>query len=242
MIAFATPEGIRFTLIERFIDTGFVEPVFVPLIAPKALETKDEKYRIAALKFVNTDSLELAELFSDTPDKKLYAGDLLVTQISEDGSKSFHSVIDRSEIVMTLRMQLFGLLFMASLYTDAKNQSELASDIESILATEIPAIQEYFQSAKKVFDGDSSSQDLIIHALKNVAAGDSLKTLLALLSPPDGTSNSSDDILKLYAKVERKNFTPEDIENISKLFEEYKQLRKRQQQLIWHGRRKLLSD
>lgn len=28
----------------------------------------------------------------------------------------------------------------------------------------------------------------------------------------------------------------------AQMFEEYKQLRKRQQQLIWHGRRKLLSD
>ncbi len=222
MMAFATPEGIRITLIERILNTGFIEPVLVPLISPKGLKTDEVQYNISSIQFINTNSTNLAQIFKDEPNKQLYAGDLLITQASEDGTKSFHSIIDRFEVVTVLRNQLIGLLFLTSLYMDRAEQQDLVEDIESILSKEIPLIDEYYKKSKEVFSG-GQSDDLIIHTLKNMGAGDTLKSLKALLSTPSGVTNSSDDVMVQYTKKDRKLFTPSDVENIQQLVQKYKE-------------------
>ena len=220
MVAFATPEGIRLTLIERIVNTGFIEPIFVPLISPKGLKKDGVQYNISNLQFINTNTQDITEIFEDEPSKQLYAGDQLVTQISEDGTKSFHGVIDRFDIVNLVRNQLIGILFLSSMYMDRQEQQDLVDRIESILSKEVPLIQEYYASANEIFAG-GSADDLIIHTLKNIGAGDTLKSMVRLLSVPNGATNSKDDVMKQYTTVKRKVFTPQDVKNISDLVKKY---------------------
>ena len=204
MIAFATDEGIRLTLYEMIINTGFVEPVFIPLIALKDLEHEETKYQIKKLEFINTESQKPIDVFSNNTDQILYTGDLLVTQLSSDGSKSFHTVISRSKLVTVLRNQLLGLLYLVSFYVDQKEQEDIVSGIESVLSSEIPLIKQYFDDVKRALEG-STSQDIIIHTLKNIGAGDSLKTLLSLFRSPEGKRGAwqvmSDFSIRLYARL-----------------------------------------